>query len=300
MEMATESDTQNVPLRVSLISTVITNGISCPLTVLLNVLVIMAVKRRPRLQTNTNILLACLAATDVLTGLLVQPTFILSKTCQLFGVDHADMILELHDSFLCTVIITSALHLIFVTFERLVAIKFTLHYSFIFEGRNMKIAVIAFWTIAFICGLLRMTLSNLKTFYAFVGLVLISCVFFILCSYVILYRETLRHQKMIKTQQTPQEELERFAKESKALKTTVFVVGAVILSLLPSAFFLVVTASGLQKWSPSAFLAFTSWLTTFSMLNSLFNPLIYCWRQKEMRKVVFRFLKEQVHPANAD
>ena len=54
--MATEGDTQNVPVLVSLISTVIINGITCPLIVLLNVLVIMAVKRRPRLQTHTNIL----------------------------------------------------------------------------------------------------------------------------------------------------------------------------------------------------------------------------------------------------
>ena len=84
--MASEGDTQNVPVLVSLVSTVIINGIFCPLTVLLNVLVIMAVKRRPRLQTNTNILLACLAATDaVLTGLLVQPSFILRKTLQLLG-----------------------------------------------------------------------------------------------------------------------------------------------------------------------------------------------------------------------
>jgi len=78
IEMATEGDTQNVPVLVSLISTVIINGLSCPLTVLLNVLVIMAVKSRPRLQTNTHILLAYLAATDaVLAGVLVQPSFIL-------------------------------------------------------------------------------------------------------------------------------------------------------------------------------------------------------------------------------
>ena len=298
--MVTEGDTQNVPVLVSLISTVIINGISCPLTVLLNVLVIMAVKRRPRLQTNTNILLACLAATDVLTGLLVQPSFILCKTLQLFGVDYADTISELHDSSLCIVMVSSALHLIFVTFERLVAIKFTMHYSYILEKRNIKAAVIAFWIIAFICGLFRLTLTNLNILYAFVALVLLSCVLFITCSYVILHLETLRHQKMIKTQQTPQEEVERFAKESKALKTTVFVVGAVIFSLLPSVFFLVVTASRLQTWSPSEFLAFTSWLTTFSMTNSLLNPLIYCWRQEEMRKTVFRFPNERVHPANAN
>ena len=208
-----QGDTRNALPDVSYVITSIINGISCPLTVLLNVLVIMAVKKRPRLQTNTNILLACLSATDVLTGLLVQPSFVLWKTFQLLGVDYTDTIFELHDSSLRTVIISSALHLIFVTFERLVAIKFTMHYPSILEKRSIKVAVIAFWVTASICGLFRLTLTNLKVLYTFVALVLMSCILFIACSYVILYLETLRHQKMIKTQQTPQEEVERFAKE---------------------------------------------------------------------------------------
>lgn len=56
-DVTMQGDTRNV----GDIITGIINGISFPLTVLLNVLVIMAVKKRgPRLQTNTNILLACL------------------------------------------------------------------------------------------------------------------------------------------------------------------------------------------------------------------------------------------------
>jgi len=51
------------PAQVSFIINLIVNGITCPFTVLINVLVIMAVKRRRRLQGNSNILLACLAAT---------------------------------------------------------------------------------------------------------------------------------------------------------------------------------------------------------------------------------------------
>ena len=85
---STEKDTANIPLEVSYIITIIINSITCPFTVLLNVLVIMAVKRRPRLQTNSNILLACLAATDALTGLIVQPSFILWKIFQFLGAGN--------------------------------------------------------------------------------------------------------------------------------------------------------------------------------------------------------------------
>jgi len=86
-----EETTLNVPVQVSFIINLIFNGITCPLTVLLNVLVIMAVKRRRRLQSNSNILLACLATTDAFTGLLVQPSFILGITLSLCGFTTASL-----------------------------------------------------------------------------------------------------------------------------------------------------------------------------------------------------------------
>ena len=63
----------------SFVLAIIVNSIACLGTVILNALVILAVKRRPRLQSNTNILLACLAGTDLLCGLAVQPSFVTWK-----------------------------------------------------------------------------------------------------------------------------------------------------------------------------------------------------------------------------
>ena len=127
-----QDDTRNVPLEVSFIVTVIINSITCPFTVLLNVLVIMAVKRRPRLQNNTNILLACLAVTDALTGLTTQPSFILWKTFQLLDMSNFDNIIRvLHNSSLRNVSNCSCLHLMLLTCERLIAIKFTMYYTYV-------------------------------------------------------------------------------------------------------------------------------------------------------------------------
>ena len=57
--------------------TIIIILIACPFTIGLNVLVITAVNLRSRLQSNANIMLACLAVTDELAGLTSQPFFIL-------------------------------------------------------------------------------------------------------------------------------------------------------------------------------------------------------------------------------
>ena len=118
--------------QISLIINIIINIVTCPFTVLLNALVIIAVKTRPTLQSYANILLACLAATDAVSGVLAQPSFILYMMLLLFGT-AADQSTKLevhlsHNSALRVVLVCSSLHLILVTYERVIAIKFTMYY----------------------------------------------------------------------------------------------------------------------------------------------------------------------------
>ena len=295
------------PVWISFIFNIIVNSITCPFTILLNVLVIMAVKSRPRLQSKANILLACLAVTDAATGLIVQPAFILWMILKLLDIDNQTRTVSkfIISSFLRALFVSSSLHLTLVTFERLVAIKFTMHYTVYVTNKLIKVAVTAFWVIALLSVVLRFAtdegfFSNIVT-----GFALISCVVFIALSFIMLYRETRRHEKMIKAQQPPQEEVERFAKESKALKTTVYVVGAVVMCFMPVVVnFLVSTilkVSGhwMQFRLSSVHDVFAQTVRTCGVLNSLLNPLIYCWRQREMRRFIFnRFSAAQnVHPA---
>ena len=153
--------------------------------------------------------------------------------------------------------------------------------------------MIAFWIFSISFEVLSLTSQKMIS-RVLVGLVLNSCIFFIAFCYILLYRETCRHRKKIKTQQLPQEEVGRFAKENKALKTTVFVVGTVLLCLLPATITAILKVAGRLSWQSSLFSVFMPWIRTCGMLNSLFNPLIYCWRQQEMRRFIFRFRAAKV------
>ena len=88
----------------------------------------------------------------------------------------------------------------------------------------------------------------------------------------------------------PQEEVQRFLKENKALQTTVYVVGAVAVCYLPLALQI---ANLLKK--RTAIIA-PELIRTVVLLNSLLNPLVYCWRQKEIRKFVFKTKTPAVNP----
>ena len=125
---------------------------------------------------------------------------------------------------------------------------------------------------------------------AFSLFVVSSCIVFVASGYAVLYVETRRHRKLIKIQQMPQEEAERFRKENKALKTTVYVVSALMLCFLPMALRLVIHLMKRPEIISSL------WVRTFAMLNSLLNPLIYCCRQEEMRDFVFKTRTQAMQP----
>ena len=68
-----------VPVKVSCVMNIFISSITCPFTVLLNVLVILVVKNRPRLRNKPilSTLLAFLAVTDALNGVTGQPALII-------------------------------------------------------------------------------------------------------------------------------------------------------------------------------------------------------------------------------
>ena len=62
------------------------NILSFPVTILMNVLVIIAVKTRSRLQSKYNILLASLAGTDLLVGAASHPSYIVGQIYVIKGI----------------------------------------------------------------------------------------------------------------------------------------------------------------------------------------------------------------------
>lgn len=288
-----QSGESTVETRVNWVIALIVNTIACPSTVLLNLLVIAAVKRRPRLQNNANILLACLAGVDALTGLVVQPLLIAEAAVNLREAEDQTrcLLLGLAGGALHVLCSSSIFHLALVTFERFIAIKYTLHYLRIVTVEKIRGAVVSIWVLTVLMELLRFGVTwHLKeaTIYFSVVTVLVMAglVFFIVSCHIWLFRETSRQRRKIKAEQIPQEEMRKFSTENKALKTTTCVVVAVLLCYLPLTLFMLIIMQFRVLLNLIPILR--PWVPTLTALNSLLNPLIYCWRQKEMRKFIFR------------
>ena len=184
-----EGESGDVPSVAGSMIIIIINTITCPFIVLLNVLVIRAVKATLELRTNSNILLSCLAVTDVLTGLFCQPFFILWQIFLLLGLSNGEILQKCYQVSVVVLQTASYLHLMLVTFERLVAIKFTMKYSNIITDNNMRRAVLVVWIIG---------MEMVKVARSLAGLLTVSRILFLAFSYCIMYRETRRHQEKMK------------------------------------------------------------------------------------------------------
>ncbi|RMX37572.1 hypothetical protein pdam_00016614 [Pocillopora damicornis] len=146
--------------------------ITCPFTIVLNVMVIFAVKKKRRLQTTSNIALACLATTDTIVGIFAYPIIISYEILILQG-EISGEVCQLQDAarYLASVaLFSSFVHLVLMTAERYIAIKHTLtHHGTITKTRVLIASVVA-WIVSAVLQILgiidrkiSITVNNVNT-----------------------------------------------------------------------------------------------------------------------------------------
>ena len=120
-----------------------------------------------------------------------------------------------------------------------------------------------------------------QRFYVFAIFLAIFILFF--CR-IASYHEARNRMREITTQSARV----KFSKEKKALKSTSFVIGLVLLYYLPMALFRIFLGSFIN--SPDTFLAIESLMLTSALYNSVFNPVIYCTRSRQYRQAFHKRL----------
>ena len=259
---------------------------SCPIIILMNALVIIAIKARRRLQSIYNILLACLAGTDLAVALVSHPLFIAQEIFFLSGASVEDYCHFYRKTvFLCLFpSIESLLILALLSMERYTAMKFSLRYASLMTTPRVTGAVLCSWIISVISVILRLIPVTYSFAVVFVYVTVIPAISIIVFCHMTVYLVSRRHVRRIRTEQLPSETKTKFVEERKALKTTsiiiVFVFLSFVLSLLYGIFSRDIRQTNLRPLVLSCIL-----------LNSLLNPVIHCWRNKDLHKVMMELLK---------
>ena len=269
-----------------LILIAVINIVACPLTAVMNALVIIAVKTKYRLKTKSNIALACLSTTDLTMGVIGQPAFIAWVIVQLQGNTASTYCIKTVLSRLALRVLGNLTlsHLAMVHVERYIVIKHSLQYETIVTEDRLVCLSALLWII----------LRPLIVPFSFLGDKIISIIVDVIiislftatvfvCQ-VVLYYETSRHKKQIANQQVSLEAREKFLRENKAFKLTATVLICLILCYLPL---------------NSVNLGYTALSTglTAAVFNSMVNPFIYCVSIRQFRVA---FIQLVFRKSNAD
>ena len=274
---------------------IVVNLLTCPLIILLNILVMVVVKTKRQLRTKSNIALACLATTDLVVGLVVQPLLIASSALLFEG--KTDTFCSLTDtSFAVTrkCVPASLYHLFLISLERYIAVKHPFTYqNKVTEGRIIIVSGLV-WAVVIL--LPREELS--KTDIHFAMIIAGSLIPFILFPAIIffnvsVYKEVRRAEKQIATNQVSLEAKEKLLNNKKALYTTIVLLLAMILCYIPvkiSNYVMTFLKKSIPSYDGYSFLCL---VTLLPVVNSLFNPLIYAARMRCFRVAIIQLLSRK-------
>ena len=304
--LAWEQHYLTTTLFVTIIITVALTILTCPFTILLNVLVIVAVRRKHYLHQKRHVLLACLAATDLLVGAVCQPLMVVSDLQHILGRGPICLV-DLTVSNIVTITCGASLfHLVIISCERYVAIKHALRYTTLVTTRRVTAAVVVAWLLSVLIILVPNGLDHvLETVLVEILIGNMLCVTIsssllaiLFCQGVVLL-ESRRHRKHIKAHLVSQSTAKELLKKDKAAITTTIIVAALFVCYAPQiAFFVIVfTAHNIPT---SVLFTMLCLMNLVLIFNSLVNPVIYCVRTQEFRRAFRQLLYLKSSQVNVD
>ena len=267
--------------------TAIINIVTAPLAVIVNALVITAIFSRIRLRTPLNLLMACLALSDVFVGLTAQPGYI---TYRLMENQHRSVpcfvrIIYCAAFYVCFGV--SFMTLCAVSYERFVAVRSRVRYNTFYSSRRVVKYMLGIWTLNTLLAALQWAKIN----QAARGIHLILWLIFLLASggtqigILVIVR---RNRRQLQAQLPASANLQR-QRETKLAKSIAFIVAVYLILNFPVLFVTLyhqILRLDLQTYNHY------SWTETLAFLNSCLNPFILCWKNRQVRQRVIDLLKK--------
>lgn len=266
--------------------------ISSLVAVTANGLVLWAIKKTPSLHTPSSALIFVLATSDFAVGAFVQPLVVIKLIALLtnnFPVFFISGImfypLAVAFSFVSFVTITA------ISVERYLALALHLRYAEIVTVSRVITCIGPVCALLLTLTILSFWLWTKKWFeITTIGICLFlgaACTFAIPFSYYKIFAILRRHKKRIHDETSIATRVHglsqiNVSKYRKSVLTVLYVVGSSILTYLPCGISAVIVWRLNTEFSRVMFQIFGAII----LLNSSINPLVYCWKVKEIRRFV--------------
>ena len=279
----------------------VTNILTCILNVLFSIItcvgnfaILLAIKNTRDLHSPSYVLLGCLAFSDLLVGLLCQPLFVGVKIAEFEGSFTVYCWLRMLQSRSgWTTAGVSFFTVAAVSVDRLIALHLHLRYSAFVTVSRVLQATLVIWILSVILNVvLRFWMMTDEWF--FIPLVIFVVVFLVLTvSTIKIFQMVRRHQRKIKSQTEAVSHLQSMTvnilKCRKSAVTVLYIYGLFMICYVP--FFGTLITDMLHRYTIKIQIAY-DFSGTVIFVNSFINPVVYCWRIREIKKAVKNILRE--------
>ena len=251
-----------------------------------NSLILVALHKESSLHPPSKLLYRCLAVTDLCVGIIVHPLAVtelvagLKKQWNICGYAFESNFITSY--ILCSV---SLLTLTAISVDRLLALLLRLRYRQVVTLKRTYLAVIVFWTVSIVGTTMNFWDPLITSWYG--NIVAVLCLVTSAFSYTKIFL-TLRHnraqiQNHVSGGQPSQAILLNIARYRKAVSSALWVQVTLVVCIVP---YNIASALAPQRGlSLSIYLAM-NYTATLVFLNSSLNPLLYCWKIREVRQAV--------------
>ena len=254
-----------------------------------NTLILIALHKVSSIHPPTKCLLRCLASTDFCVGITVEP---------LFAAEIASgnwRILELRFSFFNLFFLGFSLTTATaISVDRLLALLLGLRYRHTVNLRRVRCLVVCLFLALIVNGFIYSLFSrDFANSAAFLGIII--SLFLSVFSHVKIFVKLRQHQAQVRHHVGHEEEngggiplnIERY---KRTVSTIVWVQLALLFCYFPIIILMILTTASPSKYRRGSIFRVSA--STVVYFNSTLNPILFCWKIREVRQEVKNTVKQ--------
>ena len=260
-----------------------------------NILILIALHKETSLHAPSKLFLRSLATTDLLVGVISEPltiTYWISAVRKRWD--------ECYNTFFTSIIVgyllcgISLLTMTAISVDRLLALSLRVRYKQIVTLNRARAIVLVFWIFCAVCSVMHAHDSRITTWYTHITIPV--CFVTSILSYTTIFWKLHRHEIQVRGNIIQPEQSNNsssgplnISRYRKGVFSVMCLQLAVAVCYLPHG---ITTALWTYSGQSSTIIVLRQFTVTLVYVNSTLNPLLYCWKIREVRQSVKEIIRE--------